>query len=1552
MKTNEHQCYPVFETNQILTSTHLNRMREYLDTENRLTRNKLFGFGIVCGLKVKMNSPGSIIISKGYGITTDGYLLALDKNKEFTRYKKYAFPKEQEFEFIKLSKDNDVFEIFEENTTTTGTSLLTEKIAGILKDKVVVMFLELSEETLQSCTGSSCDNKGKKKNCTLRILLLNKSCAIEEQKFIDSFDGKYSLPELTIQRFRLYPLVKSIKKFEKDVELNETFDLAEDKFELVKDVVSKAKYVQEVEDIKIVEDFYGRINKYDYVFRLYNILITAELKSNIIGALKKCYEVYEPFLKCDYETNPFDKCEEIFEDIIKKNVSDIQYLWDFFSELIKAYNEFREKAFDLLTGCSPDIEHFPQHLLLGLIENPTTFNSQKFRYPFFQTPVYNNMAERINEVKHLFKRMVIMVSDFSVPDPQNCKMAIIPSKEKEKYLSEWAIPFYYFGKGESSKINEAWNYNFYKRRRSNQIFSYFSNYYNSADEWIKNPLNYVHDDYPFYRIEGIHGKASEAAFKEIENKRKTFNLPFKAIVLNLEKDTSKISLNYDKLFYDLQEEYFFQRGKIISLINDIIDYYELLIPAESNIVAESDVVSIKEEDIKNLSTQISSNEESFAKVVDSEKIFVKVDVSEESSEKITESKNIFTKIGNSGESSTKTNSKENLQKKVKMIFSCLNSLTNILDPCLQKFDYEAFKAAYKNLLEITLKFLVVDQELLKTLFYKMKETSYVRDLEVGNKLLNLFAKLVFKLIDGLCYTKILRIYFGYKRREYFLLINHLSIFSNFIKKHTGIEHYAGVYKGGTFILLCQDNKVVADFSLPYFCCMEDYSIPPCDNSDTLRNIKIKPFAHPDIVVTLKNKPVPVYFLNNDDGFHGCDIEFAKIISEPKNGKIKLSENKNEIVYTPKDGFLGVDTFTYSIRNIYNNLEDEGTVTIIVLEKPIKANDDEAKTTSLESINIRISDNDVYLENSEFSFTETDDNKLVTKNGNTFTLKRDRKGWFMQFTPDRAFGGAESCRYKITSDCGKDEATVTVWVEYIEIIEAVDDVASTTSDQPIWIKVLDNDIHPAGSQIKFIDSDENKIITNNKNTFEIKECKGESYIYFTPVRSFSGSESCRYKIVYGDRSDEALVTVTVTYVPPPLEAKDKTYTVKCNIPLEMNVLDDAQFDSAKLFELLFYGIEPARGILDNTPMQMIKTERGADVFLVVPQIGIPFFKYFPYSNEQDSLKYQIKQGDSVSTATVSVNIAANPNPVLTVSGTITAYGQPLPVCWTIIKDPNISFITADNDKSKIVISNEYTPEIIVSDQNGKYVRNSKEDLRGKTLIFISKEYGPKEVIICNSTIDVDLSNYPGGYSGIERPATIAITDGITIGSVGSGNITGTTVGGVVLDSTVAISNIASNAGDIIYDSSNTVLNTNIDNSLNFANYIKTDGGTITANLNNETTVNELTTKFNDTVNPIVAEIQTYNEKAAMGTVTEEETVANTANVELLKTNVGTLINTISIANTDIVANGSVATFIANDLTNKLTVIKESDLKLTSTVSPTITISTTKPVLAGVVSLITK
>ncbi|MGL5889247.1 MAG: hypothetical protein ACRC3B_05145, partial [Bacteroidia bacterium] len=171
---------PIFEPNQVLTSTNLNRLRTYLDIQNRLTRVRLTGTGIFCGLNVSWNPPlrDYIEIQPGYGITTEGYLLGTESLQRFKRVKRWKDPSEPDYQFGKDPKDAldgdpvkfstpksteqfraNVWELHNVNAEgQTVVDLFTTEKAS---EWAVVIFYEINDEDLRSCSTSNCDNKGK-----------------------------------------------------------------------------------------------------------------------------------------------------------------------------------------------------------------------------------------------------------------------------------------------------------------------------------------------------------------------------------------------------------------------------------------------------------------------------------------------------------------------------------------------------------------------------------------------------------------------------------------------------------------------------------------------------------------------------------------------------------------------------------------------------------------------------------------------------------------------------------------------------------------------------------------------------------------------------------------------------------------------------------------------------------------------------------------------------------------------------------------------------------------------------------------------------------------------------------------------------------------------------------------------------------------------------------------------------------------------------------------------------------------------------------------------
>src|SRR6185295_17364878 len=100
--------FPVFEANQVLTSGHLNDVFNYLDEQERLTRSNLIGIGIACGLQIKLDtSSGTVIrLSKGCGVTSQGYLIVEPEDVPLVAYREnYTLPSDPDYPAFYLPKD-------------------------------------------------------------------------------------------------------------------------------------------------------------------------------------------------------------------------------------------------------------------------------------------------------------------------------------------------------------------------------------------------------------------------------------------------------------------------------------------------------------------------------------------------------------------------------------------------------------------------------------------------------------------------------------------------------------------------------------------------------------------------------------------------------------------------------------------------------------------------------------------------------------------------------------------------------------------------------------------------------------------------------------------------------------------------------------------------------------------------------------------------------------------------------------------------------------------------------------------------------------------------------------------------------------------------------------------------------------------------------------------------------------------------------------------------------------------------------------------------------
>ena len=203
-----------------------------------------------------------------------------------------------------------------------------------------------------------------------------------------------------------------------------------------------------------------------------------------------------------------------------------------------------------------------------------------------------------------------------------------------------------------------------------------------------------------------------------------------------------------------------------------------------------------------------------------------------------------------------------------------------------------------------------------------------------------------------------------------------------------------------------------------------YGIEPDGNTNTA------PVANDDTAETTEGIAVVIDVLDNDYDEDGVlEVFSVKITEEPSNGRIYVDSLTGKVKYTPEDGFIGEDSFKYTVRDDYGDESNEATVVITVEgeqsnKKPV-ANDDTAETTEGTAVVIDVLDND-YDEDGVLEIFSVN----VTEAASNGRIYVDSLTGKVTYTPDEGFVGEDSFKYTVRDNYGEEsnEATVVITVK--------------------------------------------------------------------------------------------------------------------------------------------------------------------------------------------------------------------------------------------------------------------------------------------------------------------------------------------------------------------------------------------------------------------------------------------------------------------------------------------------------------------------------------------
>lgn len=218
-----------------------------------------------------------------------------------------------------------------------------------------------------------------------------------------------------------------------------------------------------------------------------------------------------------------------------------------------------------------------------------------------------------------------------------------------------------------------------------------------------------------------------------------------------------------------------------------------------------------------------------------------------------------------------------------------------------------------------------------------------------------------------------------------------------------------------------------------------------------------PVAQNDNASTSRDNPVVINVLNNDSDPDGDPLSITAL-GAASHGTASLVGNA--VNYSPLAGFVGTDSFTYTISDGQQG-SASATVTVVVSESPPIANPDNATTSSAIPVLINVLANDSDPQGDALSVAAVSNpaHGIATIDSNGMVI----------YTSAPDFVGTDTFTYTLRDSTGSTaEGVVTVLVNGGNRPPvAVDDSYEMLAGNTLILRLLDNDSDPDGDAITLV-----------------------------------------------------------------------------------------------------------------------------------------------------------------------------------------------------------------------------------------------------------------------------------------------------------------------------------------------------------------------------------------------------------------------------------------------------------------------------------------------------
>ena len=403
---------------------------------------------------------------------------------------------------------------------------------------------------------------------------------------------------------------------------------------------------------------------------------------------------------------------------------------------------------------------------------------------------------------------------------------------------------------------------------------------------------------------------------------------------------------------------------------------------------------------------------------------------------------------------------------------------------------------------------------------------------------------------------------------------------------------------------------------------------------TVNSVNDPPVANDDAALTNEGFFVNINVTANDTDIDGTINNNSVAATAASNGTTTVLAG-GVVRYTPNAGFVGTDTFIYTVKDNQNAFSNEATVTVTVNDFPV-AVDDAALTNKNIAVSINVLANDSDSDGTLDPATVT----VVSNPANGTTSVNTTTG-AITYTPNSNFVGTNTFTYTVKDNNGATSNAATVTVTVNDFPVAVNDVAFTNKGNAVTINVLANDTDPDGT----LDPTTVTVGTGPSNgTTSVNPATGA--VTYTPNASFFGNDTFTYTVKDNRGAISNAATVTVEVNSPPIAVNDGAITnedVSVNINVLGNDLDpDGTLNVATVT------------IISNVVNGTTSVNSSTGVITYTPNVN--FFG-------TDGFTYTVNDNDGATSNVVTVNITVtevNDPPVALNDGALTAEETPVEI----------------------------------------------------------------------------------------------------------------------------------------------------------------------------------------------------------------------------------------------------------------------------------------------------